>query len=197
MINSHNGNQWDAQSVGSQQEEMQQALGAMVGNFTVSVNQEAAFLDEIEAEAEENGNFGKMERADEWSVKEVCHWLNKIHLDKYIGNFRNQIIDGSILLRDLDEAMLIKELGIKRLHVKKVLREIAKLKAKCPKIKKENNDNRDDLIQSLRVEIEELRSKNKRLWQELDNCRHRYGHVTSNSINSMYSSKGDSTKSKF
>lgn len=67
-------------------------------------------------------------------MKEVCHWLNKIHLDKYIGSFRNQIIDGSILLRDLDEAMLINELGIKRLHVKKVLREIAKLKAKCPKV---------------------------------------------------------------
>jgi len=175
---------------------MTQALGAMVGNFQVSVNQEAAFLDEIEAEAEENGNFAKPERADEWSVKEVCHWLNKIHLDKYIGSFRNQIIDGSILLRDLDEAMLQNELGIKRLHVKKVLREIAKLKAKCPKIKKENNDNRDELIQTLRLEIEELRSKNKRLWQELDNCRHRYGHVTSNSINSMYSSKGDG-KSKY
>ena len=63
-------------------------------------------------------------------------------------------------------------------------------------IKKENNDNRDELIHSLRVEIEELRSKNKRLWQELDNCRHRYGHVTSNSINSLYSSKGDG-KSKY
>lgn len=63
-------------------------------------------------------------------------------------------------------------------------------------IKKENNDNRDELIQSLRIEIDELKSKNKRLWQELDNCRQRYGHVTSNSINSMYSSKGDS-KTKF
>lgn len=55
MINSHSANQWDAQSVGSQHEDMSQALGQMVGNFQVSVNQEAAFLDEIEAEAEENG----------------------------------------------------------------------------------------------------------------------------------------------
>merc|ERR1712087_706278 len=154
------GNQWDAQSVGSQHEDMAQAMGSMVGTFQTTVNQEAAFLDEIEAEAHENDNFGQSERADEWSVKEVCHWLNRIHLDKYIGSFRNQIIDGSILLRDLDEAMLINELGIKRLHVKKILREITKLKNKSPKLKKENNDTRDDLIHSLRNEIDELKKKN-------------------------------------
>ena len=34
-------------------------------------------------------------------------------------------------------------------------------------MKKENNDTRDELIQSLRTEVEELKAKNKSLQQEL------------------------------
>ena len=37
----------------------------------------------------------------------------------------------------------------------------------CLQLKKENNDTRDELIQSLRTEVEELKNKNKALQQEL------------------------------
>lgn len=118
----------------SQEQDMSAAMSAMVSSYQTRLNDEATFLDEIQDEAEENEDFAKEERADEWTVKEVCFWLNKIHLDKYIKGFRDQIIDGSILLRDLDEVMLINELGIKKLHVKKLLREITKLKNKATKV---------------------------------------------------------------
>merc|ERR1719203_1257434 len=129
---------------------------------------EADFLDEMEEEAMANGaSFGNAQRAEDWSVKEVCYWLNRIHLDKYMKSFRDQIIDGSILLRDLDQMMLENELGIKRLHVKKIMREINKLKNQSLKFKKQSNDTRDELIQSLRNEIDELKTKNKSLSNQL------------------------------
>merc|ERR1712083_503448 len=139
----------------------------MVNSYQSKLEKEADFLDEMEEEAMQNDNFGSVERAEEWSVKEVCYWLNRIHLDKYMKAFREQIIDGSILLRDLDQAMLESELGIKRLHLKKIMREIEKLKAKSLKFKKESKDSRDELIKSLRLEIEELKARNKALSMEL------------------------------
>lgn len=134
LINTNTMNLWDSNTVNNQEQDMSAAMQSMVNSYQTRLNDEAAFLDEIQDEAEENEDFAKPERADEWTVKEVCFWLNKIHLDKYIKGFRDQIIDGSILLRDLDEKMLLNELGIKRLHVKKVLREITKLKNKSPKV---------------------------------------------------------------
>merc|ERR1712154_396469 len=147
---------------------MSEAMSLMINSYASKLEKEADFLDEMEEEAMANGaTWGKEENAEDWTVKEVCYWLNRIHLDKYMKAFRDQIIDGSILLRDLDDKMLINELGIKRLHVKKILREIKKLKTKSPKLKKENNDTRDQLIQSLRNEIDELKKKNKSLTTEL------------------------------
>mmetsp|Transcript_9486 Transcript_9486/g.14529 ORF Transcript_9486/g.14529 Transcript_9486/m.14529 type:complete len:287 (+) Transcript_9486:92-952(+) len=168
LINASTMGQWDSNEVVNQEQDMSAAMNAMVSSYATRVNDDAAFLNEIEDEAEVNAEFGKAERAEEWSVKEVCYWLNHIHLDKYIKAFRAQIIDGSILLRDLDESILMNELGVKRLHVKKLLREITKLKNKSPKLKREINDGRDELIQSLRAEIDQLKEKNKTLTQELD-----------------------------
>eukprot|EP01084_Bolivina_argentea_P109205 195174_1 len=167
LINGSSSNQWDANTMNNQEQDMSAAMTAMVSSYQTRVTEDASFLDEMQYEADQDENFAAPERAEDWSVKEVCFWLNRIHLDKYIKPFRDQIIDGSILLRDLDEAMLINELGIKRLHVKKILREISKLKNKSPKLKKESNNTRDELIQSLRSEIDELKQKNKQLNTEL------------------------------
>merc|ERR1712129_457487 len=144
-----------------------QAMNAMVSSYQNKLEKEADFLDEMEDEAMHNSDFANAQRAEDWSVKEVCYWLNRIHLDKYMKAFRDQIIDGSILLRDLDPFMLENELSVKRLHVRKIMREIEKLKVKSLKFKKESNDTRDELIVSLRNEIEELKQKNKALLQRL------------------------------
>merc|ERR1712087_989622 len=178
--------QWGASNLDSQQQDMSAAMSAMVSSYTARVAQEAEFLDEMQHEAEQSEDFAKASRAEEWSVKEVCFWLNRIHLDKYIKPFRDQIIDGSILLRDLDDQMLVNELGVKRLHVKKLQREIGKLAGKSAKLKKESNDQRDELIEQLRTEISELERKNKRLLRELHTVKQKYGHTTSNSFNSLY-----------
>jgi len=186
LMNPTSASQWDQSTLDHQTQDMSAAMSAMVNSYQSRVAEEADFLDEIQHEASQSPDFAKPERADEWSVKEVCYWLNTIHLDKYIKPFRDQIIDGSILLRDLDDAMLVNELGVKRLHVKKLQREIGKLAAKSAKLKKESNDQRDELIEQLREEISELERKNKRLLRELHTVKQKYGHTTSNSFNSLY-----------
>jgi len=186
LMNAHSAAQWDASTLDHQTEDMSAAMSAMVNSYQSRVAEEAEFLDEMQHSASQSPDFAKAERAEEWSVKEVCFWLNTIHLDKYIKPFRDQIIDGSILLRDLDDAMLVNELGVKRLHVKKLQREIGKLAGKSAKLKKESNDQRDELIETLREEISDLEKKNKRLLRELHTVKQKYGHTTSNSFNSLY-----------
>jgi len=186
LMTAASASQWNASTMDHQTQDMSAAMSSMVSSFQSRVADDADFLDEIQHEASQSPEFAKAERAEEWSVKEVCFWLSKIHLDKYIKPFRDQIIDGSILLRDLDDAMLVNELGVKRLHVKKLQREIGKLAGKSAKMKKESNDQRDELIETLREEVVELERKNKRLLRELHTVKQKYGHTTSNSFNSLY-----------
>lgn len=197
LINASTLTQWDQNAMNSQEQDMSAAMSAMVSSYQNRLNDEATFLDEIQDEAEDNEDFAKEERADEWTVKEVCFWLNKIHLDKYIKGFRDQIIDGSILLRDLDESMLLNELGIKKLHVKKLIREITKLKNKATKLKKENNDTRDELIQSLRTEVEELKAKNKSLQQELQQLKLKTKSSSGNLFGGGYNGNGNGNHNNY
>ena len=134
---------------------MSEAMRSMVASYQKQIHSESSFLDEIQQKAEDDTDFANEQRADDWSVKEVCYWLSQIHLDKYIKSFRSQIIDGSILLRDLNQSILQSDLGVKRLHVNKMMREIKKLRAKCKM--EETKDPKDALIHSLRQEIEELK----------------------------------------
>jgi len=99
--------------------EMQEAMTSMLTSYQGRVEQQTKFLEDIEQQALNNPNFCKPENADNWTVQEVCHWLGTIHLEKYIQPFSDQTIDGSILLRDLDENILTNELGVKKIHVKK------------------------------------------------------------------------------
>merc|ERR1711971_471359 len=78
------------------------------------------------------------------------------------------MVDGSILLLDLDEMMLVSALGIKRLHVRKIMREIKKLENKCTKYTNDNSDTRNELIKSLKTEIDELKKKNNALQSQVN-----------------------------
>merc|ERR1719330_269613 len=47
---------------------------------------------------------------------------------------------------DLDEMMLVSALNIKRLHVKKIMREIKKLRNKCTQYRNDHPDSCNALI---------------------------------------------------
>jgi len=50
----------------------------------------------------------------------------------YVETFRNECVDGSILAYDLNEEIAQKDLGMKGLHVGKLLREVRKLSGGDP-----------------------------------------------------------------
>ena len=143
---------------------MSEAMKAMVTSYQKRLSADTAFLDELQLDAANDSNFANPKRADHWTVKEVCFWLSQIHLDKYITAFRDQIIDGSILVRDLNESMLLNDLGVKRLHVNKLMREIKKLRAKS---KMNDGDPKDEIIRDLRREVAELKEANVRISSQL------------------------------
>jgi hypothetical protein len=188
LVQPGNAGQWDVTHVRNETEDMTHAIAEMIGTQSHKIRKQATFLDEIQLLAQDNENFCRLQNADDWSYKEVCYWLTSIHLQKYIHSFQTQIIDGSILLRDLDEQMLTHELGIKRLHVKKLLREIKKLRGMSPKFKKPSEQSRDALIESLRMEMDSLRRENQHLKQEMV----RYKKVTINNNNNTNSGNNSS-----
>merc|ERR1712048_828676 len=82
----------------------------------------------MQQQAAANPDWAKPERALEWTPKEVAFWLDSIELAQYARKFDEEQLDGSILLNDCDKALLQHEMGIKPLHVGKILREVDKLR---------------------------------------------------------------------
>jgi len=67
----------------------------------------------------------------EWSVIEVCDWLNRYCFTQYLDSFSQHLINGALLL-DLDDNDL-QELGVKdKFHRRSILKQIAVLKGEKP-----------------------------------------------------------------
>jgi len=71
---------------------------------------------------------GLCQDASQWSVDEVREWLMQMNLGMYAANFGRNGIDGQMLLNDLTDDILMNDLGVKRLHLKKFERQIDKLR---------------------------------------------------------------------
>eukprot|EP01083_Nonionella_stella_P241293 842718_1 len=84
---------------------------------------------EIERQHENSKTFGAVERCQEWNEFEVCWYLDTLGFSNCVMRFEiaTQRIDGDILLNDLDEELLITELGMKRTEALRLLKEINRL----------------------------------------------------------------------
>jgi hypothetical protein len=71
---------------------------------------------------------GKKEDAAAWSVEQVCAWLRRNNLDTYVQTFRQNGVDGQMLLNDVTEENLVSDLGVKSLHKNKMVRLIDELR---------------------------------------------------------------------
>jgi len=58
----------------------------------------------------------------------VCYWLYKIGFSEYVHSFQEKKIFGDILVTDMDNDVLSRELNVKRIHINSILREIQELK---------------------------------------------------------------------
>ena len=84
LVNPQTVSRWGIDTVNNQREDMSEAMRSMVASYQKQLHSESSFLDEIQQKAEVDTDFANEQRADDWSVKEVCYWLSQIHLDKYI-----------------------------------------------------------------------------------------------------------------
>jgi len=125
--------EWDPIAMESMQREMEQHMVSLTSNIVDSVQVEAKFYEEMEKRADDP-SFANPDNAPQWSPAEVAFWLDSIDFGQYSRRFHDDAIDGSILLNDVDRQMLQGEMGIKRLHIGKMLREIEKLRQKHPTI---------------------------------------------------------------
>lgn len=170
LISSNNHSAWNTDSIESLQGEMEAAMAGMLYQYTKRVNQEMQFYDELEATATANPEFAKPERAISWTIKEVCWWLIKLHLEKYAKTFSELGIDGNILLYDIDEDILEREVGIRPLHMRKLMRELNKLRKVNEvesKVLEAASASESELVLALRAELEEQRRVNNELRHQL------------------------------
>eukprot|EP01083_Nonionella_stella_P296644 1007693_1 len=114
--------------------EMRKQMNEMTNNEMVILKEEEKLYQDLEKEEEEKTDFGIIENAMEWNRFEVGHWIDvEVKLNEYMTNFMKAHVDGSILLSDLGENYLVSELGVKRVHVAKILRAIVELRDKIRK----------------------------------------------------------------
>eukprot|EP01083_Nonionella_stella_P282666 961878_1 len=89
--------------------------------FGAETNELNTYLEEIEDENAIDDPF-------EWSEEEVSDWLKSISLKKYSKQFKKEGIDGKVLLVDLNKTNLKRDLGVKSVHVDKLMRSIQELR---------------------------------------------------------------------
>lgn len=65
----------------------------------------------------------------EWSEDEVCNWLITLGLKKKYGKiFKKEVIDGRVLLIDMNKTNLRRDLMVKSIHIEKIVRSIHDLR---------------------------------------------------------------------
>jgi len=89
---------------------------------------------------------------EKWDVVAVCAWLKSINLGMYCDIFRENEVDGKLLIyTSFTDHMLKSDLGIKALHVQKLRREMEVLKIE--------NSGRSSTLRTMSTIIEELKDE--------------------------------------
>ena len=116
-----------------------------------------------------------------WSNEEVAYWMIKIGFEKYSYGFFIAPIDGDMLIRDLTLETLIEDLNVKKIHGKRIIREVNKLRSIINggitmdigindlSIKPDNTRPKQETIDDLNERINELESQRTELMNELEN----------------------------
>merc|ERR1712032_1243542 len=109
-------------------------MNNMTNTEMVILKEEEKLYKEMEKLEEENTDFGSIENAENWNRFEVAHWIDtEVKLSEYMTSFMKAHVDGSILLSDLGRDFLVMELGVKRVHIEKIMRAIVELRDKIRK----------------------------------------------------------------
>ena len=120
---------WDPYELTREAREMREQLTGMVDTVVKEANEEKDFLDELDRRKQENSDFCNDEKAEEWDMYEVAEWLiEKMQLPQYVMKFKENEINGDVLINDVTPEMLIHECAVKQIHSNKLSRAIRELK---------------------------------------------------------------------
>eukprot|EP01083_Nonionella_stella_P223381 796165_1 len=103
-------------------------MNAMAYTMMDELKEEELFHNEIDKRKKENVELFELKYAKKWSEYEVANWLGLIGMEMYATYFCKEGVDGMMLLEDINEEMLMCNFGVKKIHAKKIMREICNLK---------------------------------------------------------------------
>eukprot|EP01084_Bolivina_argentea_P033191 61427_1 len=118
----------DGMQLSAAEREMREAMMQMANQEVQAVQQEEKLYDKLEEQEQKDPNFGKTENCENWTTFEVAAWLETVKLNEYMTAFMQIGVDGSSLLYDLDRHSMMTELGVKRVHIEKLIRAIRELR---------------------------------------------------------------------
>ncbi len=127
LLQSHEANEWKQGEVNLIEQEMMSAMQQLVDDEMQKLKDKQEWEEELERRAQ-SPDFCNHENIKLWDEYEVAFWISTIGCDYSMHRFFYSQIDGSMLLFDMTPETLANDLGIKPLHVRKVLRAIAELR---------------------------------------------------------------------
>eukprot|EP01083_Nonionella_stella_P150622 480103_1 len=118
----------------------------------------------------------------EWNHEEVAYWISSIGFEQYAFAFYAMPIDGDMLIRDMTKGSLMEDLGVMKIHIGQILRQIDKLRAiingglheevmDCAHLDPDLERPTISTIESLQYTIETLQNEREQITQELENER--------------------------
>jgi len=93
---------------------------------------EEKFVSDLEEKKKNDPSFAMDRNVKQWRQDEVCFWMNLVGFGEYVNSFREKKKSlGTYLVTDMDNDFLSRELGVKRIHINQILREIQELKKRA------------------------------------------------------------------
>eukprot|EP00484_Ammonia_sp_Unknown_P030256 CAMPEP_0197031706 /NCGR_PEP_ID=MMETSP1384-20130603/10628_1 /TAXON_ID=29189 /ORGANISM="Ammonia sp." /LENGTH=1144 /DNA_ID=CAMNT_0042461273 /DNA_START=74 /DNA_END=3508 /DNA_ORIENTATION=- len=135
------------------------------------------FLKDLRKKKEEKGDefcYEDTETIMNWTSEEVAYWIISISFEQYAFAFYSLPIDGDMLIRDMNQESIIEDLGVRKIHSARILRQIDKLRRIINEGFDEDVDKvgitiEPDLERPTIEQIESLQERIQELNQERDN----------------------------
>jgi len=121
-------------------------------------------------EKKERGSFSRRKSAlvqipekvpSKWTIEQVGVWLKGMGLVQYQEKFKKWRVNGSILINDLNEAHLLKDLEVHTLHYRFLLREIEHLRRLLP-LREQNlvhNSNLEPIPEPIEIPLSRIKDE--------------------------------------
>jgi len=195
MIHAQDAENLSFRDIDRMEKQMTKALIIQGQDQLRQAEEEEEYIADIQHQADQDPNWAKPERALQWTPKEVAFWLDSIELSQYARAFDEEQVDGSILLNDCDKGMLSQEMGIKTLHVGKILREVDKLRVLNQDGLQESYKDWNELIRDNHSLSEKLLAANRAIKElEADNAELRLKTINAVNPNLMVNPMADSAE---